>query len=74
MREEQNKLIRLRVGEQGELKVDRLANGRSGYLHAAPSCWQAFVRKKSLHRAFRVEVGREIREKVVRELRERYGE
>ena len=74
LREEQNKLIRLKAGEQGELKIEGLTNGRSGYLHLAPSCWQGFLRKKSLHRAFHVEVGRDMREKLVRELKERYGE
>jgi hypothetical protein len=74
VREEQNKLIRLRVGEQGELKIGGLTNGRGGYLHSAPACWRAFLRKKSLHRAFRVEVGRDVREKLVRELGEQYGE
>jgi predicted RNA-binding protein YlxR (DUF448 family) len=67
-------LIRLMVGEQGELKIDRLADGRGGYLHPARSCWQPFLRRKSLHRAFHVEIGKEAREKINRELRERYGE
>jgi predicted RNA-binding protein YlxR (DUF448 family) len=62
------------VGEQGDLKIDRLAKGRGGYLHSAGSCWQGFLRKKSLYRAFHVEIGRDAREKIIRELRERYGE
>lgn len=74
MRDEQNKLIRLVVGEKGELKNDRLANARGGYLHVARACWQAFLRKKSFHRAFHVEVGKDAKEKLVRELTERYRE
>src|SRR5262249_54460972 len=73
-KEEQDKLIRLMVGEQGELKISRLADGRGGYLHRAGSCWQPFFREKSLHRAFHVEIGKDAREKIIRELVERYGE
>jgi predicted RNA-binding protein YlxR (DUF448 family) len=73
-RGEQAKLIRLVIGEQGELKVDRLAETRGGYLHVARACWQAFLRRKSLYRAFRAEVGKDPKEKLVRELMERHGE
>ena len=73
-KEEQHRLIRLMVGEQGELKISRLADGRGGYLHRTGSCWQPFLRKKSLHRAFHVEIGKDAREKIIRELVERYGE
>src|SRR4030095_6254436 len=37
-RQEQSQLIRLMVGEQGELKISRLANGRGGYLQPTGSC------------------------------------
>jgi predicted RNA-binding protein YlxR (DUF448 family) len=73
-REEQNKLIRLVVGEGRELKLDRWANARGGYLHPARRCWQAFLRRKSLHRAFHVEIGKDAKEKLIRELTERYRE
>jgi uncharacterized protein len=73
-REEQKKLIRLIVGEGRELKVDRLANARGGYLHPSRRCWQAFLRRKSLHRAFRIEIGKDAKEKLIRELTERYPE
>jgi predicted RNA-binding protein YlxR (DUF448 family) len=56
------------------LTVDRLGNGRGGYLHRAEPCWQAFIRRKSLHRAFRLEISRDAKEKLVRELKERYRE
>src|SRR5262249_57865028 len=51
-KEEQHRLIRLMIGEQGELKISRLADGRGGYLHRGGSCWQPLFRKKSLHQAF----------------------
>jgi predicted RNA-binding protein YlxR (DUF448 family) len=73
-REEQEKLIRLVVGERGDLKIDRWAEARGGYLHVARACWQAFLRRKSLHRAFHAEVGKDAKEKLVRELMERHGE
>jgi uncharacterized protein len=72
--EEQNKLIRLVVGEERELKVDRWAGARGGYLHPARRCWHAFLRRKSLHRAFHVEIGKDAKEKLIRELTERYRE
>jgi predicted RNA-binding protein YlxR (DUF448 family) len=73
-REEQIQLIRLVVGEGRELKVDRSTNARGGYLHPARRCWQAFLRRKSLHRAFHVEISRDAKEKLIRELTERYRE
>jgi predicted RNA-binding protein YlxR (DUF448 family) len=74
VREEQSKLIRLVVGEGRELKVDRWANARGGYLHPDRRCWQFFLRRKSLHRAFHVEIAKETKEKLIRELTERYRE
>jgi len=66
-------LIRLMVGAEGELKIDRSA-GRGGYLHPANSCWETFLRKKSLYRAFHTEIGKDARKKIIRELKQRYGE
>lgn len=62
-------LLRI-VHRDGELRVDRLATGRGGYLHKAEQCWSAFLRKKSTHRALRVEVGRDVKEKLIRTLRD----
>jgi predicted RNA-binding protein YlxR (DUF448 family) len=73
-REEQARLIRLVVGAQGDLKIDRSAEARGGYLHVARACWQAFLRRKSLHRAFRAEVSKDAKEELIRELMKRYGE
>jgi predicted RNA-binding protein YlxR (DUF448 family) len=60
--------------DQARLKVDRLADGRGGYLHAAQECWQAFIRKKSLYRAFRTAIDKDAKEKLVQELKQRYLE
>lgn len=62
-------LLRLVAQSEGELKLDRLGKGRGGYLHKAEACWKAFLRKKSLYRAFHVEIGREVREKLIVNLR-----
>lgn len=67
-------LIRMVALPEGELGLDGRAPGRGGYLHKSEKCWEAFVRRKSLYRAFRREIGREAREKLVRALRDRYRE
>jgi predicted RNA-binding protein YlxR (DUF448 family) len=73
-RDEQGRLIRLVAVDQTALKIDKQANGRGGYLHAAEECWQAFVRRKSLHRAFRVNIDKDAKNKLVEELKQRYLE
>jgi predicted RNA-binding protein YlxR (DUF448 family) len=67
-RDEQSALLRI-VERDGELRVDRLAEGRGGYLHRREECWGAFVRKKSLQRALRIEVSREAKERLLWTLR-----
>jgi len=42
--------------------------GRGGYLHQRAECWQGFLKRKSLYRAFRVEIDKGVKEKLVREL------
>jgi len=49
-------------------------SGRGGYLHKSEGCWEAFVRRKSVYKAFRVEIGREARKKLIHALREKYRE
>jgi hypothetical protein len=72
-RDAKENLIRLAVTNERELIIDdRL--GRGGYLHGRPECWQAFLGRKSQYRAFRVEVGREQREQLIRRLRSRAQE
>ena len=65
----QEALLRIVIQEGGELKVDRLGTGRGGYLHPAASCWESFLRRKSLYRAFRHEVTRPAKEKLAQALR-----
>ncbi len=67
-------LLRLVVRGDAELQLDRLGKGRGGYLHKAEGCWEAFLRKKSLYRAFHLEIKREAREKLILALRDRNWE
>ena len=62
-------LLRIVIQGSGELKVDRMGIGRGGYLHQAESCWESFLRRKSLYRAFHQEVTRPAKEKLVLALR-----
>jgi predicted RNA-binding protein YlxR (DUF448 family) len=73
-RDEQHKLIRLTVDGRGELRLRQSDGGRGGYLHAAPECWQAFLKRKSHYRAFRAEIAKSAKEKLVHELNERERE
>ena len=73
-REDKNQLIRMRAGAQGELIVDNSGAARGGYLHAARECWEKFTRRKSVYRAFHVEIGKSVKEKLVEALKERHGE
>lgn len=66
-------MIRVILDKAGELKIDR-HGGRGGYLHGARACWSRFLKKKSHYRAFRVEVGKTVKEKLVAQLSERYRE
>lgn len=72
--EEQNKLIRVIRGNDGGLKIDRLSAGRGGYLHAAQNCWLAFLKRRSHFRAFRVEIEKSAKERLLNELNERHWE
>jgi predicted RNA-binding protein YlxR (DUF448 family) len=69
--DDQAALLRVAIVDKGELEINRLAKGRGGYLHAADSCWNLFVVKKSVYRAFRKEIDRAARERLVSALRER---
>jgi predicted RNA-binding protein YlxR (DUF448 family) len=71
-RDDQNRLIRLVVTDQATLKIDKQASGRGGYLHPVQQCWQTFVRRKSLYRAFRKEIKKEAKEKLIQDLKERH--
>lgn len=67
-RDEQTGLIRLRATEQGDLQIDTQGEGRGGYLHQRAECWQGFLKRKSLYRAFHVEIDKGAKERLVREL------
>ncbi|OGQ48641.1 MAG: hypothetical protein A3I10_05445 [Deltaproteobacteria bacterium RIFCSPLOWO2_02_FULL_57_26] len=64
-RDDQSALLRLVLQGGGELSIDRRGKGRGGYLHKQEGCWQAFLRRKSLSRAFRAEIRRAARERLV---------
>jgi len=67
--DDQAALLRIALGENGELEVKRLGNGRGGYLHKEATCWDLFLRKKSVYRAFHAEVARPAKERLVVSLR-----
>jgi predicted RNA-binding protein YlxR (DUF448 family) len=69
-KDEQTALLRM-VIQNGELEVSRLAEGRGGYLHTAETCWDLFLRKKNVARAFRAEIGRPAKERLIFSLRAR---
>lgn len=71
-KDDQKVLLRLVARGRGELQLDRLAEGRGGYLHTNEACWGAFLRKKNLYRAFHIEIEREAREKLILALRDRH--
>ena len=73
-KDDQGRMIRIRAAVSGELIADKSGLGRGGYLHPTEDCWDRFSRRKSVHRAFHVEIAKRAREKLVEELRERYGE
>lgn len=70
-RDDQGVLLRLVLQGSGSLRVDRKGEGRGGYLHKQEKCWEGFLRRKSLSRAFRAEIGRAVRERLVLALREK---
>jgi predicted RNA-binding protein YlxR (DUF448 family) len=72
--DQKKRLIRLCAGAQGELIVSERAAGRGGYLHRDQECWEKFARRKSVYRAFHVEIGKGVKRRLVELLRERHGE
>jgi predicted RNA-binding protein YlxR (DUF448 family) len=73
-RDEQSCLIRLTVCGDGLLQIDRDGEGRGGYLHRAAPCWQDFLRRKHHYRAFRMELRKDAKEKLIHELKARNWE
>ena len=74
VRDDQKSLIRIIIGADGELITDSRAYGRGGYLHHRHNCWQAFLRRKNTHRAFRVNISKEAKQKLIQVLSEGYRE
>jgi predicted RNA-binding protein YlxR (DUF448 family) len=72
-RDEQKQLIRIIVTEDGQLRVGGQLQ-RGGYLHRRKDCWGMFINRKSHYRAFRVEVSRSAKEKLIQEIKDRDGE
>ena len=73
-RDDNTELIRLRAGAEGELIRDDSGSGRGGYLHRGKVCWEKFTRRKSVYRAFHVEISKTAKQKLVEALREQHGE
>jgi hypothetical protein len=69
-RDDQRRMLRLSLTEEGQLHIDR-DNGRGGYLHRDDECWRKFLGRKGLYRAFRVDVNRATKEHLIKELRGR---
>ena len=71
-RDRKELLLRLIVNAAGQLEV--AAQGqRGGYLHRRAECWCGFVNRKSHFRAFRLEVAKPAKEKLLRELKDHVG-
>jgi predicted RNA-binding protein YlxR (DUF448 family) len=63
-------MIRITAPQANLLNIARHSQGRGGYLHAAQACWQGFIKRKSVYRAFHIEVSKAAKEDLVRALRE----
>jgi len=74
VRDDQKSLIRIIIGADGELITDSRGYGRGGYLHHRYDCWQAFLRRKNTHRAFRMNISKEAKQKLIQVLSEGYWE
>ncbi len=74
VRDYKGNLLRLVVTTSGELIVDQMGTGRGGYLHEKGTCWESFLGKKKVYRAFHLEIGREVRGKLIQGLRDRCQE
>ena len=74
VRDDQKSLIRIIIGADGELITDSRGYGRGGYLHHRHDCWQAFLRRKNTQRAFRVNISKEAKQKLIQVLSEGYRE
>ena len=71
-RERKELLVRLIVNGAGQLEAADHGQ-RGGYLHRRMECWSGFISRKSHFRAFRVEVAKPVKEKLLRELKDSVG-
>jgi predicted RNA-binding protein YlxR (DUF448 family) len=68
-------MLRFAVGPSGMLTVCQNGVGRGGYVHERKECFDAFVKRKSVYRAFRAEISKSARESLISDLRPRaHGE
>jgi hypothetical protein len=63
-------LLRLAIGADGHLIVDRIrrAPGRGGYLHRRAQCWERFAARKGMVRSLRRAVDRAERQAMIARL------
>ena len=73
-KDDHKNLIRITIGADGELISDSRGYGRGGYLHHRHDCWQAFLRRKNTQRAFRVNISKEAKRRLIQVLNESYRE
>lgn len=71
-RERKALLMRMVVNGAGQLELTDDGQ-RGGYLHRRPECWSGFVNRKNHFRAFRVEVAKAAKEKLLRDLTDGVG-
>ena len=70
VRDDQKSLIRIIIDADGELITDSRGYGRGGYLHHRNDCWQAFLQRKTPQRAFRVDISKDAKQKLIQVLNE----
>lgn len=70
-RDDKAALLRIAVTDKG-LQPEEF-KGRGGYLHPSEDCWRAFLKRKSLYRAFRRDLPRKDREELLETLRAQWS-
>jgi len=70
-RDDKTVLRRVAITDEGLQPEEH--GGRGGYLHESEDCWGAFLKRKSLYRAFRRDLPRKDREDLLVKLRRRWS-
>ena len=70
-RDDKTALRRVAITDEGLQPEEH--RGRGGYLHDSEDCWRAFLKRKSLHRAFRRDLPRKDREDLLVMLRAQWS-